>query len=348
MENIMKAAVIHEFGGPEVLKYEEVETPKVGPNDVLVKVHAVSVNRTLDLEVRANKYARTPPLPHVLGVDPSGVIEAVGHNVTDRHIGERVYVSLFVPSDDPAATNLPGVGGVDFLGVNIWGGYADYVKIPASVVYPIPDSLGFHDATVIGRHLATAINQVEGVGNVTEGDWVLVMGAAGGLGSAAVQVAKNNGANVIGAAGADDRVEAALEVGADYAINYRKQNLSEEVLRITDGKGVKLVCENIGDPELFIGAFNSMGRGAKLVTAGAHAGGNVSLDLWKLYLYQLQIIGEPREQPGGLEKALKLAGERTFKTLIDRVMPLSEAAEAHRIVAERGGLGKVIMDPTLG
>ena len=119
-------------------------------------------------------------------------------------------------------------------------------------------------------------------------------------------------------------------------------------MRITEGQGVKLVCENIGDPELFIGAFNSMGRGAKMVTAGAHAGGKVSLDLWKLYLFQLQIIGEPREQPGGLEKALKLAGERTFKTLIDRVMPLSEAATAHRIVADRGGLGKVILDPTLG
>ena len=343
----MKASVMHEFGGPEVLKYEEIQTPELGPKDVLVKVKAVSVNRTLDLEVRADKYARTPPLPHVLGVDPSGVIERVGEEVENCKIGDRVYCSLFVPTDDPSAVKLPGVGGVDFLGVNIWGGYAEFVKVPDSVVHPIPDNLEFYDATVIGRHLATAINQVEGIGNISKNDWVLVMGAAGGLGSAAVQVAKLNGANVIAAAGADVRVEAAISVGADFGVNYRTQDLAEEVSRITDGQGVKLVCENIGDPDLFNGAFNSLGREGKLVTAGAHAGGQVSLDLWKLYLFQLQIIGEPREQIGGLDKALKLAGEHEIKTLIDRVMPLSEAAEAHALVESRSGLGKVILDPTL-
>ncbi len=106
----MKAIMMHEFGGPEVLKYEDLPTPEAGPDDVLVKVHAVSVNRTLDLVVRENNYARTPPLPHILGVDPSGVIEAVGDNVSERKVGDRVYVSLFVPSDDPDAMNLPGVG----------------------------------------------------------------------------------------------------------------------------------------------------------------------------------------------------------------------------------------------
>ncbi len=343
----MKAVVMHEFGGPEVLKYEEVDTPEVGPDDVLVKVQAVSVNRTLDLVVRQNKYARTPPLPHILGVDPSGIIEAVGENVTDRKVGDRVYCSLFVASDDPDAMNLPGVGAVMFLGVNIWGGYAEYVKVPAANAVPIPDNLNFHDATFVGRHLATAVNQVEGIGQVKEGDWVLVMGAAGGLGSCAVQVAKINGCNVIGAAGSDERVQAILDIGADHAVNYRSQDLVEEVQKITDGRGVNLVLENIGDPELFQGAFNSMGREGKMVTAGAHAGGRVELDLWKLYLFQLQIIGEPREQPGGLARALQMAGEKGIKTLIDKVMPLSAAEEAHRYTAERGGVGKVILDPTL-
>ena len=344
----MKAVMMHEFGGPEVLKYEDVETPEMGPDDVLVKVHAVSVNRTLDLVVRQNKYVRTPPLPHILGVDPSGVIEAVGENVSDRKVGDRVYVSIFVKSDDPEAMNLPGVGAVMFLGVNLWGGYAEYVKVPAENAQPIPDNLNFQDATVVGRHLATAINQVEGIGQVSKDDWVLVMGAAGGLGSCAVQVAKINGAHVIGAAGSDERVQAAVDCGADHGVNYRTQDLAAEVARITDGRGVALVCENIGDPELFLGAFNSMGRGGKMVTAGAHAGGHVELDLWKLYLFQLQIIGEPREQPGGLARALKMAGDQSIKSLIDKVMPLSEAEEAHRYAAERSGVGKVILDPTLG
>jgi len=99
----MKAVVMREFGGPEVLHYEEIETPKVGPDDVLVEVRAVSVNRTLDLAVREKAYVRVPPLPHILGVDPSGTIAAVGVNVKQRKVGERVYVSLFVPTDDPAA-----------------------------------------------------------------------------------------------------------------------------------------------------------------------------------------------------------------------------------------------------
>lgn len=344
----MKAVIMHEFGGPDVLKYEEIPTPEVGPDEVLVKVHAVSVNRTLDLVVRENNYARTPSLPHILGVDPSGVIEAVGANVSDRKVGDRVYCSLFVPSDDPDAMNLPGVGNVMFLGVNVWGGYAEYVKVPAENAVSIPDSLDFPEATVVGRHLATAINQVEGIGEVKKDDWVLVMGAAGGLGSCAVQVAKINGCHVIGAAGSDERVQAAVDCGADHGINYRTHDLAAEVQKITEGRGVNLVCENIGDPDLFPGAFNSMGRGSKMVTAGAHAGGHVELDLWKLYLFQLQIIGEPREQPGGLARALNMAGEENIKCLIDKVMPLSEAAEAHAYAAERGGVGKVILDPTLG
>lgn len=344
----MKAVVMNEFGGPEVLKYQEIETPELGPDDVLVKVHAVSVNRTLDLVVRENKYVRTPPLPHILGVDPSGVIEAVGENVADRKVGDRVFVSIFVPTDDPQAVKLPGVGGVHFLGVNLWGGYAEFVRIPASGVQPIPDNVSFHDATVIGRHLATAVNQVEGICEVKPDDWVLVMGASGGLGSAAIQVAKWNGANVIAAAGSDERVAAAVGVGADHGINYSTQDLTEEIMKITGEQGVSAVCENVADPELFPKVIYAMARGGRMVTAG-NASGNIDvpLDIRRLYLFQLQIFGEPREQPGGLARAFARAGEGGVKTIIDKVMPLSEAAAAHQRVDSRGGVGKVILDPTL-
>ncbi|MFN0301228.1 MAG: zinc-binding dehydrogenase [Burkholderiales bacterium] len=346
----MKAVVMHAFGGPEVLKYEDIETPKVGPDDVLVEVRAVSVNRTLDMVVRENKYVRTPKLPHILGVDPSGVIVDVGVNVTGRKLGDRVYCKLFIPTKDPAAhLVLPSIGPVDFLGVSVPGGYAQYVKVPASTVVPIPDTITFHDATVIGRHLATAANQVENVCRIRAGDTMLVMGASGGLGSAAIQVAKWNGATVIAAAGTDERVAAALGVGADHGINYRTQDLTNEVARITGGKGVDAVCENVADPELFRKALYSMKHGATLVTAG-NASGNIEvpLDIRRLYLFQLHIVGEPREAPGGLEKAFARAGAGGVKTIIDRVLPLSQAADAHRRVAARGGIGKVVLDPTLG
>src|SRR5262249_29462973 len=224
-----------------------------------------------------------------------------GANVTQRKVGERVYVSLFVPTDDPAAKNLPGLAGVRFLGVDVWGGYAQYVRVPAGNAIPIPSNLSFHEATVIGRHLATAVNQVEGVGRAKAGEWVLVMGASGGLGSAAVQVARWIGARVIAAAGTDERGKAAVAVGADHGVTYRTQDLTQEVMRMPDGHGVDLVCENVADPELFRKALFAMARGGRLVTAG-NASGNIEvpLDIRRLYLFQLQIFGEPREQPGGL------------------------------------------------
>ena len=345
----MKAIVLHEFGGPEKLSYEDVETPKVGPDDVLVKVGAVSVNRTLDMVVQAGKYARKPRLPHVPGVDPSGEIVEVGANVKDRKVGDRVFCSIFIPTDDPEAhVTIPGLGPVDFLGVTTWGGYAEYLKTPASCTMPIPDNLSFHDATVIGRHLGTASSQVEAVLEVKEGDWLLVMGASGGLGAVCIQVAKWNGANVIAAAGTDEGVAAAMGVGADHGINYRTQDLTEEVRRITGGRGVNGVCENVADPELFPKVLYSMAQGAKLVTAG-NASGNleVPLDIRYLYLNQLHIIGEPREQPGGLAKAFERAATGEVKTIIDKVFPLSQAADAQRRVLAREGIGKVVIDPTL-
>ena len=345
----MKAVVMREFGGPEVLKYEDVATPEVGPGDVLVEVRAVSVNRTLDLIVRENKYVRRPALPHILGVDPSGVIVAVGANVTDRKVGDRVYCSVFIPTDDPSAhLTLPGLGKVNFLGVSTWGGYAQFVKVPARTVVSIPSSVAFHDATVIGRHLATATNQVEGICQIQRGQRLLVMGASGGLGSAAIQVAKWNGAEVVAAAGTDERVAAAIRVGADHGINYRTQDLTAEVMRITGGKGVDAVCENVADPDLFRKALYSMTHGATMATAG-NASGNIEvpLDIRRLYLYQLRIVGEPREQPGGLAEAFQKAGDGGVKTIIDKVFPLSRAAEGHQRVAGREGVGKVILDPTL-
>ncbi|MBO6784197.1 MAG: zinc-binding alcohol dehydrogenase family protein, partial [Alphaproteobacteria bacterium] len=178
----MKAVVMTDFGGDDVLSYQDVETPELGPDDVLVEVHAVSVNRTFDIYLREGTYAHKPELPHILGVDPSGVITAVGENVTERKVGDRVFCSLFVPTDKPDAyMSIPGLGPVDFLGVTIWGGYAQYVRTKASRAVPIPDNLGFHEATVIGRHLGTAANQVENVLGTKEGDWVLITGATGGL-----------------------------------------------------------------------------------------------------------------------------------------------------------------------
>ena len=335
----MKAIVIREFGAPEVMRLEEVATPEPGPGEVLIRVKAVSVNRTLDLIVRSGRYATPVQLPHVLGVDPSGVVEALGPGVSERKVGDRVVTMQFLRP--PSPTTPPAI-----IGVHGWGGYAEYVKVPAALTRIIPQGVDFPTATVVARHAPTAFSLLRDTAQLKSGEWILVMGAAGGLASAGIQVAKYYGAKVIAAAGADERVNAALGLGADHGINYRRQDLEAEVKRITEGQGVNVVFENISDPELFPKAFACLSRLGRLVTAGAHGGGTVPLDAKSLYLKQLTVFGTfGKVLPADLELGLQAAAEGRYRVLIDKLFPLASAADAHRRVDARTGTGKVILQP---
>ena len=335
----MKAIVIREFGPPGVMKLEEVPTPEPGPGEVLIKVHAVSVNRTLDAVVRAGKYARRVSLPLTPGVDPSGVVVKLGPEVTERKVGDRVTVQLRTSNDS-------GADSIRNLGVHAWGGYAEYVRALANRTAIVPDSLDFATATVVSRHAPTAFTLLRDRAKLAAGEWVLVMGAAGGLGSAGLQVAKYLGAKVLAAAGSADRVKVGLDLGAAAGVNYRAQDLTMEALRITEGQGVNVVFENIGDPDLFPKAFAALARRGRLVTAGGHGGGTVPLDVNRLYQNHITIIGATGETPEDVTLSLKAAAEGKFKGLIDRIMPLSQAVQAHELIEAREGLGKIILDPT--
>jgi NADPH:quinone reductase-like Zn-dependent oxidoreductase len=336
----LKAIVVREFGPPSVMRLEEVPTPEPGAGEVLIRVHAVSVNRTLDLVVRAGKYARPVSLPLVPGVDPSGVIVKVGVGVTERKVGDRVVTAIRVNKDGAAG------GGPRLLGVHSWGGYAEFVKVPAERTALIPAGVDFPTATVVARHAPTAFHLLRDRAKLMAGEWVLVMGAAGGLGSAGVQAAKYLGAKVIAAAGADERVQVGLDLGADAGVNYRTQDLTAEVLRLTGERGVNIVFENIGAPDLFAQAFAALGRGGRLVTAGGHGGGIVPLDVNRLYLNQITVIGATGDMPADVTLSLQAAAEGRFKAIIDRILPLSEAPLAHELVEQRVGTGKILLDPT--
>jgi NADPH2:quinone reductase len=335
-EAAIKAIVIREFGPAEVMRLEEVPTPEPGPDEVLIEVAAVSVNRTLDCIVRSGKYPRPVKLPHVLGVDPVGTIVLLGDGVTTRKLGDRVAISLHL--------GKPGQP-LNLLGIDTWGGYAQYVKLPVANTYLLPAGLDFHAATVVARHAPLAHNMLREKVKLKAGEWVLVMGASGGLASFLVQIAAHLGAKVIAAAGTDHHVEVAQELGAPYGVNYRKQDLTAEVMKITGGKGVDVVCENIGDPELFPKAFAALAPRGRLVTAGGHGGGTVPLSIFNLYVKGITIFGSTTQTDADMDESLKVAADGHLRALIDQVLPLSEAARAHQIVEGRGGTGKVLLAP---
>ena len=333
----MQAVVIHEFGNPSVLNLEDVPPPTLETGEIVIKVRAATVNQTLDVALRAGKYARRPPLPHVLGSDAAGEVTAVASDVKTLKAGDRVVCHPIVGRQPNGAPKL--------LGVDTWGTYAQFVKVPASTVQIVPDTLDFITAAVVGRHGSLAFTQLRDRAQVKPGEWVLVMGAAGGLGSALVQAAKYLGARVIAAAGSEARVAAAIELGADEGINYRNQDLTAEARRITGGLGVNVVLDNIGDPVTFPKALASLGFQGRLVTAGGHGGGNVPLDVKYLYLNVITIFGNPIDTPNNFKLALQVAAEGKLKVLIDKVLPLQEARRAHEIVEERSGIGKVVLTP---
>jgi NADPH:quinone reductase-like Zn-dependent oxidoreductase len=217
--------------------------------------------------------------------------------------------------------------------------------VPARNAFKISDNLSFAEGTVITRHFPMAFNLLTSKTTVKPGEWVLVMGAAGALGSCCVQVAKLAGAKVIAAAGADDRVALAKSYGADFAINYRTHDLAEEVMKLTDNEGVEIVCENIADPTLWHGAWRSLAIGGRLVTAGAHGGGAVTLDVKSLYLRRLSILGAAGTNPPDVEKALAAARIGKIRAMTHRILPLRAAADAHRSVERNEIAGKIILAP---
>lgn len=346
----MRAIVLHEFGGPEVLRPEEVPVPKPAAGEILIRVRSVSVNRTLDCVVRAGKYPVTIQLPHVLGVDPAGEVVEVGGGVGRFRRGERVATISIIPCLG-CKQCLKGLEAnctaSKHLGLHRWGGYAEYVAVPERNAFMIPDNLSFAEGTIITRHFPMAFNLLCSKTTIQPGERVLVMGAAGALGSCCVQVAKMSGATVIAAAGSDERVALAMEYGADFGVNYRDQDLAQEIMRLTNNEGVEVVCENIADPTLWPGAVNSLGIGGRLVTAGAHGGGLVTLDVKRLYLRRQSIIGAAGTNPPDVESALAAARAGKIRALPHRTLPLREAAQAHRMVEDNQVAGKLILDPTL-
>ena len=346
----MKAIVIHQYGPPDVLKYENVPDPQPRAGEIRIRIHAATVNRVLDVSLRAGKErARGPTLPLIPGVDCAGVVDAVGAGVTRWRKGMRVAATGVMPLDICPEDVENYAGPTGMMGIKRPGGFAEMVAVPACAAIELPDQLDFHHAAVILRHVPTAWNLLVNVAELRAGETVLIMGAGGNLGSIGIQIAKNViGAKVIAAAGSDERVQMGLALGADHAVNYNTSDLQAQVMTLTGGKGVDVLYDNIANPKVLPKAFHVIGFDGRLVTAGAHAGPNVTIDFSHLYHKRITIKGRPGYHPPDVPKCFAAAAEGKVKAQIERILPLSRAAEAHRLVESGESLGKIVLDPTRG
>ncbi len=346
----MKAVVIHQHGGPEELVYEDIETPTIGPDEVLINIKAVGLNH-FDLDVCGGISGYLSlDMPHILGCEGAGVIAEVGSAVTAYEIGDRVMPFLTTSSGQcrhricNCALGMDNIC-LDFdkLGVTRWGTYAEYVKVTQYNVIRMPDELSFLDAAATQVAYATAWEMVIKKAEVRQGEEVLINAAGSGVGSAAIQVAKLAGAHIIATAGSDEKLERARQLGADKVINYnRTENISDAVLEMTGGRGVDVCIEMVGG-KILQQSLSALCLNGRLTTCGAHAGEKVELDMIEFFRKQITMSSNHFAPKSTNTEVLGLVAQGKLKPVIAKVFPLSDMRAAHKLLASRDYYGKVVL-----
>lgn len=320
----MKAAVYYINGAAAVLRYEDLPDPAVGAGDVLIRVEAVSIEGG---DILNRQLVRPPSVPHVVGYQAAGVVKAIGRDVHRVHVGQRV-----------AAFN--------------WSGsHATLFAVPEQLVFAVPDNLDIRVAATIPVTFGTADDALFEFGGLQSGETVVIQGGAGGVGLAAIQLAKAAGATVIATASSEQRLERLHSFGIDHGVNYQTQDVASEMLRLTDGKGVDLLVDLVGGPAIksLTAAIRYRGR---LSIVGAASGEFPSFGFREIINKSLSLFGVSFGREMHLPRAHDMirrhfaaaaAGHLTMP--IDRVFLLSEAAAAHEYAQHGHPFGRVIMTP---
>jgi len=340
----MKAVRIHEFGGPEVLRYEDVPDAKPRQDQVLVRVRACAMNH-LDLWVR--KGLPGVSLPHILGSDVAGEIVEVGEHVTGFKPGQRVLLAPMYFCNHCAKC----VAGLQnqcpeftVLGNRVDGGNCELIAAPAVNVIPIPDSLDFNQAASVPLVFLTAWHMLVGRAAIRPGQTVLVLGASSGVGIAAIQIAKLFHARVITTAGDETKLEKARALGADHGINHYQQKISEEVKKLTNKQGVDIVVEHVG-AATWEESMKCLKPTGILVTCGATTGPNASFDLRFLYSRQLSLLGSYMGTMGELYDVLGHVFAGRLQPVVDRTFTLKDIRAAHEYMEKSQMFGKLVLNP---
>ncbi len=341
----MRAAVLRKFGDVDVLKYEDVPTPKPKPGHLLMKVLAAGVNR-LDHNLREGSVVPELPFPHILGIDAAGEVAELGPGVNGFQIGERVVPMLGFPLKEEEYDIRPAVTAPSFalLGLGIWGTYAEYIEVPARWVLKDDTGLKPEELATLPMVLATGVRAVKVVGGVKAGDKVLVQAGASGSGSLQIQIAKALGAQVATTVRDDAKGEFAKSLGADLVINTRKEVFVQRVKEWTGGQGADVVIDNLGGDVLSKSIDAARAQGV-IVAFGFTAGTEVTFDIRNFIFAQKQLRGSMASDIEDLQWGLEQVRAGRIKPVLDRSLPLSQAAEAHRLISTNQVTGSLVLLP---
>ena len=320
----MKAIRVHGFGGPEVLHLEEVPTPQPGPGEVLVRMHAIGVN-PVETYIREGTYARKPALPYTPGNDGAGVVEQIGDSVTRFKPGDRVYTAG-----------------------SISGTYAEFALCKTEQVHQLPANASFAQGAAMGTPYATAYRGLFQRADAKPDETVLVHGASGGVGTAAVQLARACGLRVFGTAGSDQGRKLAREQGAHEVFDHRAPDQFEQIMKATDGRGVDVIVELLANVNL-AKDLTILAKSGRVAIIGSR--GRVEIDPRDAMQRDADLRGmvlpnTPPAEMASIHAALVAGLEKgTLRPVIGKEFPLAEAAEAHRAVMGSGAFGKIVLLP---
>ncbi|MDA1096762.1 MAG: zinc-binding dehydrogenase [Chloroflexi bacterium] len=336
----MKALVFDEYGSYDVLQWKDVPDLKAGPTDVVIQVKATAVNYN-DIWGRRGAPQQVP-LPHISGSDASGIVVEVGSAVTTVKTGDEVVVHCGRPASGNRDGQEYNIWGYDWPALD--GAHAEYVKVPAENVVPKPTNVTFEEAASFPLVLVTAWRKLVNKANIKPGDDVLIWGAAGGLGVMAIQIAKLFHAHAIAVASTDEKLELCKNLGAEYLINRRTQDVRQEMRNILGRRGADIVFEHPG--QATIGLSVQLAKwGGIVVTSGATSGYDGTIDLRHIFFRQVSLVGSTLGTVSELRDSLDMVQAGHIKPVIHAVLPMKDGGEGQRMVEEDEAAGKVVLVP---
>ena len=341
----MKASVIRRFGSPDVLQYEDIATPEPRAGEVRVRVRACGINH-YDIFLRRGEVTRDLDLPHVMGADIIGDIDAVGSGVQDLQVQDRVLVAPGYPLD-PADYDVEPVNmarSYTVTGGIRWGGYAEHMVVPARFVQRDATGLPPEQLATLPLVLTTAVHAVKTLARVAAGHRVLVQAGASGSGAMCIQVARALGAEVATTVGSPEKVEFVRGLGAAVAVNYTEASFTDAVRDWTDGRGVDAVIDNVG-AAVFDGNIRALCRGGTFVNFGMVGGAAGTYPFPLVFYKQIHLHGSMMGTPAELNWGLQQVRLGRIRPILDRTLPLGAAAEAHRRIEDRSVQGKLVLIP---